>query len=140
MSSKELIEGFELRPKRLFLIDGLGALVSAFLLGIVLVRFERLFGIPSGTLYFLAIWPGLFAMYDFYCYNAGKYKLGHLLQGISIMNFLYCGLSIGLALYHIKTIRGLGWLYILIEVLMVITLAMIELRVGRNLIRKTTPV
>ena len=33
-------------PKKLFFIDGCGAILSAFLLGIVLVRFEKYIGMP----------------------------------------------------------------------------------------------
>ena len=64
-------------PKVLFLVDGLGALLSAFLLGFVLVRLERVFGIPPDALYLLATVPCLFALYDFYCLrsinDAGRY-------------------------------------------------------------------
>ena len=55
-------------PKKLFLLDGLGAILSAILLGVVLVNQQALFGIPKPTLYFLASLPCLFAVYDFYCY------------------------------------------------------------------------
>lgn len=57
-----------LNTKTLFAIDGLGALLSVFLLGVVLVQFESLFGMPKETLYFLAFLPCLFAVYDLVCY------------------------------------------------------------------------
>ncbi len=44
-------------PKKLFLLDGLGAILSAILLGVVLVNQQVLFGIPKPTLYFLAPAP-----------------------------------------------------------------------------------
>lgn len=73
---KQLIGKIELEPKQLFLIDGLGAILSAILLGLVLVRFERIFGIPSSTLYFLAIIPIFFAIYDFLSYRKDNIKIG----------------------------------------------------------------
>jgi len=113
-------------------IDGLGAILSAFLLGIVLVRFEALFGIPKSTLYFLALLPCIFAIYDFYCFYLNDTTIKKSLKRIAIANLTYCGLSIGLAFYHIGTIKNLGWIYILIEVLIVVTLALIELRISRR--------
>ena len=59
-----MLEKFISHPKKLFLIDGLGAILSAFLLGYVLVKLERVFGIPSKTLYFLATLPMFFVIYD----------------------------------------------------------------------------
>ena len=103
---KQLIEKIDLEPKRIFLIDGLGAILSAILLGVVLVRWERFFGIPSSTLYFLAILPIFFAIYDFLSYRKDSINIGSFLKGIAIMNFLYCCLSIGVAFYHTITIFG----------------------------------
>lgn len=54
MTIKKILEWGNANPKKLFQIDGLGAILSAILLGIILVRFERFFGIPVSTLYFLA--------------------------------------------------------------------------------------
>ena len=63
-------------PKRIFQIDRFGAILSAFLLGIVLVKLENPFGIPKPTLYVLASFPCFFAIYDFYCYFIIDKNLG----------------------------------------------------------------
>ena len=39
----------------MFLIDGVGALVSAFMLGVVLTQFDSLFGMPISTLNILRL-------------------------------------------------------------------------------------
>ncbi len=69
MPLKHLILKAKLNPKKLFLIDGFGTILSAFLLGVILVKFEIIFGIPISVLYILAIIPIFFAAYDFYCYR-----------------------------------------------------------------------
>ena len=120
----------EKRIKLLFLVDGAGALLSAFLLGIVLVIFQPLFGIPVSTLYFLAALPCVFAAYDFYCYFGVKNGLGQSLKLIAIANLLYCCLSLGFAFYHSEFLTVLGWSYIVVEVLIVATLALVEWKVG----------
>ncbi len=136
-SSKEMIIQRILKwgntnPKKLFRIDGLGALLSAILLGIVLVKLEYLFGIPKSTLYFLASLPCLFAVYDFYCYYKIDKRVGFYLKGIAILNLIYFCISIALAIYHRKEITNLGWIYIFMEILIICVLAFIELEVAKR--------
>ncbi len=134
MKFEDLIMKAELNPKKLFLIDGFGAILSAFLLGVVLVKFEEIFGIPSSVLYFLAMLPIFFLIYDIYSYRK-QLKIGVLLKGIAILNVMYCGVSIGLVFYHFNTITILGWAYIIVEIILVGFLAMIEYSVGRSIIK-----
>lgn len=129
-----MIERLIADPKKLFLIDGLGAILSAFLLGFVLVKLESVFGIPSTTLYFLAAIPVFFACYDLYCSRKNNDNLGQLLIGIAIMNLTYCCISIGFAFYHFGTITVFGWSYITMEILIIVTLAIVELKVAKRLI------
>ncbi|MEQ9375992.1 MAG: hypothetical protein RIG68_12485 [Imperialibacter sp.] len=130
---QQVIEKAKNNPKKLFLFDGFGASLSAFLLGVVLVKLQTLFGIPAATLYTLAAFPVIFAVYDYYCYRRVAYQLGPFLKGIALLNLLYCCLSIGLAVYHYGTITNLGWIYLLIEVLIVGLLALIEIKVAKRL-------
>ena len=133
MKFEDLITKAELNPKKLFLIDGFGAILSAFLLGVVLVKFEEIFGIPTSVLYFLATIPIFFVIYDVFCYQK-HLKIGLLLKGIAVLNMLYCCISIGLISYHFSSITILGWTYIIVEIILVSFLAMIEFRVGKRII------
>jgi len=130
-----MLEKFISHPKKLFLIDGLGAILSAFLLGFVLVKLERVFGIPSKTLYFLATMPVFFLSYDLYCTRKNKDDLGQFMKGIAIINLTYCCISIVFAFYHFGTITIFGWSYLLMEILIIITLAIIEFKVAKKLIK-----
>ena len=131
-----MLEKFISHPKKLFLIDGLGALLSAFLLGFVLVKLERVFGIPSKTLYFLASMPVFFAIYDLYCIRKNNNGLGNFMKGIAIINLTYCCISILFAFYHLGTITIFGWSYLIIEILIIIILTIIEYKVAIILIKK----
>lgn len=122
-----------MNPEKLFLVDGLGAILSAFLLGVVLVEFKGVFGIPESTLYFLAFWPCLFAIYDFYCYRKKNSNTAAFLRGIAYLNISYCFLSAGLAIYHYQKITCFGWIYILIEIMIVMYLSMLELNTANKL-------
>ncbi|TCP28670.1 hypothetical protein EV195_101851 [Tenacibaculum skagerrakense] len=48
-------------------------------------------------------------------------------RNILYINLIYCCLSILLAIHHIQVITNLGWVYIIIEILIVFMLAMIEI-------------
>ena len=117
-------------PKKLLLIDGCGAILSVFLLGVVLVKFEEYVGIPPATLYFLAVFPTMFAIYDLFSYLQLHYKQPLLLKGIAFFNLIYCCLSIGVAFYHYETLTTLGWIYIFTETLIIMILATWELYVA----------
>ena len=119
-----------LNPKTLFLLDGFGALLSAFLLGVVLVKFENIFGMPRKALYILAFLPCLFAVYDLYCYLNIQNQQGLFLKGIAFANLAYCCLSIGFAIHHQEQLTTLGWGYFILEIVIVVAIAIIELRVA----------
>ena len=115
------------KHKKLFLIDCLGALLSAFLLGVVLMNFESTFGMPRKELYFLSIIAFLLATYSFMCYFFIKRNWKFYLKIIAFANLLYCFLTIGLMLYFCKELTNYGFIYFVSEVIIVITLAIIEL-------------
>jgi putative flippase GtrA len=136
LNKLKMLEKFTSNPTKLFIIDGLGAILSAFLLGYVLVKFENIFGIPSKTLYTLAAMPVFFAFYDLYCIRNKKDDLGHFMKGIAIINLTYCCISILFAFYHLGTITIFGWSYLIIEILIIIILTIIEYKVAIRLIKK----
>ena len=131
-----LINKFSSTPKQLFLFDAGGALLSAFFLGVVLVKLESIFGIPKNTLYFLAFLPCLFALYDLYCYLKVQNKSSFFLKGIAIINVTYCLISLGLAFFHYQKITLLGWSYIIIEIIIVLAIAYIEFQTANKITKQ----
>ena len=115
-------------PKRLFLIDGIGAVVSAIFLGIVLVWLEDKIGMPLKVLYFLAILPVFFAIYSFSCYFFLKDNEKPYLRGIAILNLLYCFLTISLLFRYDHNLTFLGWTYFIMELLVLAILIVIEFK------------
>lgn len=122
----------KLSPKKLFLIDALGALLSAFLLGVVLVQFESIVGMPRETLFLLAALPCLFAAYDFACYFGLKENKHLFLKIIAIANSVYCIISVGFTFHHYQQLTQLGLLYFVSEILIVMALVSIEFKVAAN--------
>ncbi|NRD19566.1 hypothetical protein HNV08_05870 [Winogradskyella eckloniae] len=134
MIINKIVKNATSNPRRLFLLDGFGAILSSFLLGVVLVEFEQIFGMPIPVLYGLAVLPLFFLVYDIYSYMQTGNNVGLLLKGIAVINILYCCLSLGITCYHIDSITVFGWLYVIIEIIIVLLIAIAELRVGNNII------
>lgn len=129
----KIIQKAEKNPKKLFLVDGFGALLSAFLLGFVLVRIKDALGIPEAILYFLAVFPIILIVFDVYCYLKEHKRTDIFLKLIAVLNVQYCILSIGLAFYYRETLTHLGWIYILVEILIILFLSTIEFTIGKQL-------
>jgi hypothetical protein len=123
-----------LTPKRLFLIDSLGGLLSALLLGVVLASFETAFGMPQNILYFLSVLASVYAIYSFLSYWRTKENWRPYMKGIATANLIYCGLTIGLVIYHHLALTKLGLIYFLLEVVVIISLVIIELKTISKLI------
>ncbi|MCX2764811.1 hypothetical protein [Aquimarina muelleri] len=118
--------------KKIFLIDGIGAVLSAFLLGVILVRFEHHFGMPIPTLYFLSIFPCLFALYDLICYLLSSEKGTVLIKIIAFLNIAYCFISISSVFKHHQSLTSLGLIYFILELAIIILLITMELKIAFN--------
>ena len=138
MKFQQILNKTTSNPKLLFLVDGFGALLSAFLLGIFLTRFETTFGMPKSTLYFLASLPCVFAIYDFYCYLRINGNWKYFLKTIAIANIIYCFISMIMIIYHFQKLTSLGLIYFLLEFAIVITIASIEFRTALSSKLKNT--
>ena len=122
----------KLEPKTIFLIDGIGALLSAIMLALVMVRYQNIFGIPQNMLYFLAIWPCVFAVYDCYCFINKTRDNSTRLRVIALLNLIYIILSFLMATKHQAEIHGWGWAYIVAEIIVLFVLVNIELVVAKH--------
>jgi uncharacterized membrane protein YuzA (DUF378 family) len=120
----------KISPRKLFLIDSLGALVSAIMLGAVLTQFEETFGVPQRILYLLAGIAGLFSIYSFVCFLSNGTNCKPRLKIIAIANLLYCMLTAGLIFSMYDKITGMALIYFLGEISIIISLAVIELKVA----------
>jgi len=119
-------------PKRLFLIDSLGAMLTAFSLGVVLTRFEHIFGMPRSVLYVLSLVACGFAVYSFCCYLFFNKNWRPFLTAIAIANLLYCCVTFVLVFYLGEKLTALGVGYFLLEIIVIVILVMIELKAVNN--------
>ena len=118
-----------LNPKRLFLIDSLGAFFTALLLFAILRTFNEYFGMPKTTLDFLSIIALAFSVYSFCCFFLVNKNWHPFLRAIIIANLLYSCLTLGLVIYNYPRLTILGVTYFLLEIVVVCGLVFFEINV-----------
>lgn len=117
-----------INSKNIFLVDGLGAIFSASVLGVVLVNFQGLFGMPQQVLFYLMIVACIFSFYSLGCHFFKPANWQSFLLFIAISNTIYCIISVAFAFYHIDTLTTLGCLYFVSEVIVVMLLVNLEVK------------
>ena len=134
MNSKNILE--RTSPKIFFLVDGLGALLTALMLGFVLTTFENVFGMPKRILYILALIAFSYSIYSFVCYLQIKTNWSPFLKGIAVANLLYCILTISLVIYLWSELTKIGLTYFFLEGMIIFSLVVVELRKANMLSNK----
>lgn len=126
-SFRTVITKLTASPRRLFLMDGLGALLTAFLSGIILPRFEAFFGMPRTVLYGLALLACVYVLWSFCCYLFTPSSWRPFLKAIILANTFYCCLIIGLVCYFFRELTVFGVAYFLLEIGVIAIIVRIEL-------------
>ena len=119
-------------PRRLFLIDGMGALLSAISLGVVLPYWQPLFGMPVRVLLPLAAVALGFAFYSLGCYWRFPGRWRAWLRGIAMLNITYILATLFLTVLHWAELTLWGKLYFVGEAIVVLSLAAIEWRTAHR--------
>ena len=115
-------------PKRLFLIDSIGAGLTVFMLLVVLLPFEKHIGMPPSTLWFLAVPAFVFALYSACCFWLVRTRWRLFLNLIALANLVYCGFTAGLIMIHYDQLTGPGVTYFTLEIGIICALVWVERR------------
>jgi hypothetical protein len=127
-----LIEKLTSDPKKIFLLDGIGALLTGSLLIAVVIPLNKEFGMPQSALYWLSVIACIFSIYSFCCaYFKSEQRLS-LLKVISVANCLYCILIVILLINFTSTVTLLGLAYFIGEIIIIISLVSIEIKMVRK--------
>jgi hypothetical protein len=124
---------FVASPRKLFLTDALGAMLTVALTVGVLARWTQWFGMPAGALYKLAIAGSVFAVYSFGCFLFIRRSFSPFLRIIALANVSYCAATMALCIVYRTQITHLGWVYFIGECLVVVAIAVVEMRVAARL-------
>ena len=113
-------------PKTVFLIDGLGAVLSATLLGLVLAPLHSDIGMPKETLILLSSIAFVFALYSLSCYAFAGKQAQRLLFPIIMANSGYSVFTlVSLYRYH-QQLSDLGLTYFVGELAILFILVFVE--------------
>ncbi|MGH1345981.1 MAG: hypothetical protein ACRBN8_30735 [Nannocystales bacterium] len=122
--------------RNIFLVDGLGALISTVATATILWRLQALLGMPEGMLAVLVVLAIGFAAYSLTCW-ARDAPLRPWLPLVMAANLAYCGLVAGALLWHGSALTTVGMAYFAGEIGVIIGVVALEARVLRA--RLTTP-
>lgn len=117
-------------PHYLFLLDGIGAILSAFLYGVVLANFEDVFGMPKVELYYLCGLACLYAIFSMSSFVMNVECWRRNLKIIASANFIHTIITFVLLLYYSSQITTMGLLYFGGEITIVFAIAYYEFLVS----------
>ncbi len=126
---REIINRLAQKPRALFLVDGIGAFITAFLLLVILRTFNEYVGMPPAVLTCLSIIAAAFCLNSMACYFLLNNNWQPFLKAISVANLFYCCLTMGLIIYNYKNLTSLGIIYFLAEIIIIVVLVYLELKV-----------
>jgi hypothetical protein len=124
------------KPRILFLVDSVGALLTTLSLFVVLRTFHELIGMPLSVLTYLSILSACFCLYSAACFLFLKRNWVPFIRVIGIANLLYCVLTMTLVLVYFHQLTAFGIAYFLGEIMIVGFIVYIELQVAKA-IKKT---
>lgn len=115
-------------PRKVLLLDGLGATLTMILLVGVVLPFRENFGLPPTIILVLAGMGLVFASYSLGSYYFSTSSPARLLTPVIIGNTTYCLLSLGIVIYYADQLTLLGIGYLLVEIVVIALLVLFEWR------------
>lgn len=119
----------DMLKKNIFLIDGIGAVITALMLAFVLPRFG--IGLPSPILEALAIVAAFFGLYSLGCFLAKATRLVWLTLIIAA-NTIYCAVTAVVVVLFFGQLNIFGVLYFSGEILVIMILVVFEIKVLKS--------
>jgi len=127
----EWVAYYRTHPNQLFLLDGIGALVSAAFLSL-LVYFHEWVGLSPQVLIYLVLGVVLLSVYSLTCSRFAGKRWRLFLCILMAGNLLYSSVVIVLLMRYHQELTVYGYLYFIGEKLIVLSLVWFEYRVWRS--------
>lgn len=132
----QLLQYFINQPKKLLLLDAMGAFITATFIGVVMRNHIDIFGLPPQEAVVMT-----FIAYSFFCFSGICYLLVQNKQYkyiyiIASANSLYILLSFFIFLNHFKDLTPFGIVYLISEIVTIILLVTLEFSVAKKLQKK----
>lgn len=120
-----------LKDRKIFLVDAIGAIVSAISL-LVPYLFEELFGMPKSTLRIFITIAIAYSIYSTTVYIINTENWKFYLTIIGLLNISYCVFTVYHILKNLNTITLYGNLYFVAEIVIILALSFFELQLSRT--------
>lgn len=114
--------------RKVFLLDAVGACLTALTSAGILIPFQKAFGMPRFVLEIASVVAGLFALYSFLCYLLVKRNRHSFLKAIAVMNSLYCFFIAIFTIHYLEKLTILGKCYFVLELAVLIGLITLEIK------------
>jgi hypothetical protein len=128
-----LLHYFSAHPRRLFLLDGTGALLTAATLYGSYRYFDNCFQLPEDVFvmfFYTALYMAVFSFIN--VANPRNYKVFSL-RFIGTANRLYALLTFSISLLYYKELAAIALFYFGVEMLILVLLSAVEFKVARIL-------
>ncbi|MES2798390.1 MAG: hypothetical protein V4638_00110 [Bacteroidota bacterium] len=131
--TRKIINHLTGRPKVLFLIDSVGALLTAFFLFVVMQVFNDYFGMPRTILTYLSAVAICFCIYSTACFTFLEKRFTPFMRIIGIANLLYSVCTFSLVINYYPMLTKTAITYLLLEIAILCSLSYLELTVAKEL-------
>ena len=115
-------------PRRLLALDAVGALFTAILLGLVLVRFSAAFGVSERTFHFLAGFAAAICIHSLALALLDPPEWVARVKAMAVINLAYAGVVLDVVVTRLGAITLLGAAYFVGEALVIGAIAAYEWR------------
>ena len=129
---KKLIKYFTEKQKALFLIDSIGAFITAIFLFVIVRQFNVHFGMPEKEVTYLSVIAVFYCIYSAACFLFLKGDFTPFIRFIGSANLIYCAFTIGLLIKYYPLLTSIGTSYFLIEIVIICGLSYVELNVAKR--------
>lgn len=123
-----LFDALKVKPNNIFLLDGIGAFVTASIIYFILNSNKEFIGIESNTLMPLSLVALVFCIYSITCFFLAKHYWQTFLKIIIVANTIYCLTTISVLFYSYKTVTTLGLFYFIGEIIVLSILIALEIK------------
>ncbi len=120
-------------PRQVFLLDGLGGVLTATLLGLILPLFHEHLGLGPRTLRWLGLAGLGYAAFSLSTFWRSPRRVAPYLRVIVVANLVYCAVIIAVLSARRADVTVLGFGYFAVEVVVILALVGLEVGVLRRL-------
>jgi hypothetical protein len=129
---KQTQNAFLENPRKIFLIDSIGAFISSIFLLFMFYSSCIEFNFPKTTLIFLSLLAAFLCIYSTICYSFAKKRWALLLKIISISNFFYAAFTLSLLFLYHNQLTVFNLSYFITEIIIITLLSFTELYIANR--------